>query len=104
MQIPFETKPAIKDWEHVIILFYKYAFIDNPEQYKVFQMDLCNRLGLKGRVIIAHEGINATLEGTPDAINEYVKEFTSDARFSDAHMKYSQGIGAAFPKLRANAA
>lgn len=100
MQIPFETKPIIKDWEHVIILFYKYVFIESPEEYKLFQIDLCNRLGLKGRVIIANEGINATLEGTPNAINEYVKEFTSDPRFHDVHMKYSEGIGEAFPKLR----
>jgi UPF0176 protein len=100
MQIPFETKPEIKDWAHVIILFYKYVHLDNPEAFMAEHRELCEKIGLKGRYLIAHEGINGTCEGTPEQINEYVQAFTSDPRFSDVHFKYSQGIGSAFPKLR----
>ena len=86
--------------EYTIILFYKYVHIDNPEKLKEEQFNLATKLGLKGRVIVAEEGINATLEGTNENINAYLKEFLSDSRFSDTHIKKSTGVGDAFPKLK----
>lgn len=85
--------------EYQIILFYKYVHIDNPEEVKAWQDEVCVRLGLTGRCIIAPEGINATFEGTEENIKEYVKELEKDARFRNIHFKYSVGTGDAFPKL-----
>ncbi len=82
-----------------IILFYKYVDIENPEKEMHEQRDLCLRLGLKGRTIIAKEGINATLEGTVENIKKYMGVMKSDPRFSDIHWKISEGTGTAFPKL-----
>lgn len=82
-----------------IILFYKYVNIEDPEELKKEQMDLCTRLGLKGRVIVAKEGINSTLEGTNENIEEYLKIYLADSRFSDTHIKKSEGTGGSFPKL-----
>ncbi len=82
-----------------IILFYKYVYIKEPEQVAVWQREICERLGLKGRCIIASEGINATFEGTKENIAEYIKELEKDERFLNIHFKLSAGIGDAFPKL-----
>lgn len=82
-----------------IILFYKYVHIDDPEVVKAKEQEVCERLGLKGRSIIASEGINATFEGTKENIQEYVKELEKDERFHNIHFKYSVGTGNAFPKL-----
>lgn len=100
MQIPFETKPKIKEWDHVVLLFYKYVTIADPVQFMNEHRALCERLGIKGRFIVAHEGLNGTCEGTPDAVNEYIQVVTSDPRFADMHIKYSRGTGNAFPKLK----
>lgn len=100
MQIPFETKPIIKDWDFVVLLFYKYATIPDPEQFKQDHRELCERHGIKGRFIVATEGLNGTCEGTPDAVNGYIQELTRDPRFADMHIKYSKGTGAAFPKIK----
>ena len=100
MQIPFEKKPIIKDWKYVIVLFYKYVDITDPELFKTEHHALCERLGIKGRFIVAHEGLNGTCEGTPDAINEYIKTLTSDPRFAETHIKYSEGTGISFPKIK----
>ncbi len=100
MQIPFESKPAIKDWDFVVLLFYKYVRIDDPQAFLEAHKALCERLSIKGRFVVAHEGLNGTCEGTPDAVNEYVKELTSDPRFADMHIKYSKGTGDSFPKLK----
>jgi len=86
--------------EYTIILFYKYVNIENPEKLKQEQFDLATKLGLNGRIIVAKEGINATLEGTNKNIEMYLKEFLSDSRFSDTHIKKSAGTGSAFPKLK----
>lgn len=84
---------------YTIILFYKYTPIEDPDGLMKTQKELCQTLGLKGRMIIAQEGINGTFEGSSDKIELYVKKLLSDPRFSDIHMKRSEGTGNAFPRL-----
>ncbi len=85
--------------KYQIILFYKYVNIADPEQVKIWQVEICSRLGLTGRCILASEGINATFEGTKENIREYIKELEKDERFLNIHFKISQGNGNAFPRL-----
>ncbi len=85
--------------EFQILLFYKYTNIEDPEQLMHEQRELCNWLGLKGRIIVATEGINATVEGEKDKTEEYVEKLLSDPRFADTHIKRSKGDGDSFPKL-----
>ncbi|MEN9524034.1 MAG: hypothetical protein RL536_103 [Candidatus Parcubacteria bacterium] len=73
--------------------------IDDPELLAGNQRSLCVRLDLKGRIIVAKEGINSTLEGTKENIEKYCAELVSDQRFVDVHFKKSAGTGNAFPKL-----
>jgi len=65
------------------------------------QKALCERLGMKGRMIIAREGINGTFEGTDEACKEYMEVMKADVRFQDIHWKISRGThdGTAFPRL-----
>lgn len=84
---------------YTIILFYKYTEILDPEKLRDEQRALCEKLGLKGRIIVAKEGINATFEGTDENVEEYLKVYLSDPRFADTHIKRSKGDGNAFPKL-----
>jgi len=82
-----------------ILLFYKYIDIEDPKKMMDDQRALCLELGLKGRIIVAKEGINVTLEGLKENTDKYVDILRSDARFSDIHFKRSPGTGNAFPKL-----
>ncbi len=82
-----------------VILFYKYVAVVDPEQLAAEQRALCGRLRLKGRVLIASEGINGTLAGPVDAINEYVSALHADSRFADIAIKVSAGDVSTFPKL-----
>ena len=85
--------------EFEILLFYKYVFIEDPKRLMDEHRTLQAALGLKGRTIIAREGINATVEGTRENISKYLESFLSDPRFSNTHIKRSPGNGDAFPKL-----
>lgn len=86
--------------QHTIILFYKFVRIEDPAAFKAEQIALCTKLGLKGRMLIAHEGVNGTFEGTADAIEAYKQALWSDTRFRGLVFKESEGTGSAFPQLR----
>ena len=87
--------------KYKVILFYKYTKIDDPEGLKKAQIELLCSLNLKGRMIIAKEGINGTFEGTTDAVERYMEYMKRQEGFSDIHWKISYGTkdGTAFPRL-----
>ncbi len=87
----------MNDWQ--ILLFYKYVRIDDPLKVKDWIFDLCSKYSLKGRLIIASEGINFTFEGATADTEAFIKELQSDPRFLNIHFKRSAGNGQAFPKL-----
>jgi UPF0176 protein len=82
-----------------VILFYQYLPLADPAAFADEQRALCLRLGLKGRVLIAHEGINGTLAGLSSAIDEYTATLRADARFAEIDFKVSGGDANTFPKL-----
>lgn len=82
-----------------ILLYYRYTEIQKPEDVRAQQRALCERLGLLGRIIVAHEGINGTVEGTPEACDAYIKELHANPLFVGMPFKRSGGTGVAFPKL-----
>jgi UPF0176 protein len=82
-----------------IILFYQFFTVRSPEKFKRDQMKLCTSLNLKGRILVAKEGINATLEGAPRNINKYMATLKKNKFFKDLVFKESAGNGNAFPKM-----
>lgn len=84
---------------HQVILFYIYTTIADPEALAAEQRVLAERLGLKGRLIIAEEGINGTFEGTAENTENYIKSLQAEERFAAIHFKRSVGTGTAFPRL-----
>ena len=44
-----------------VILFYKFAPVGDPEAVTLWQRTLCEKLDLKGRILLAEHGINGTL-------------------------------------------
>jgi UPF0176 protein len=85
--------------KYQVLLFYKYVTVNNPEELKAYSLELCKKYNLTGRVIIAEEGINYTLEGLVEDTENFVTEFLKDERFSDTHIKRSEGFGKSFPGL-----
>lgn len=86
--------------EYTVLLYYKYTAIENPQQVMAWQRQLCEKLNLKGRILIATEGINGTVEGTAKNAEKYIKEVEKDKRFSNINWKKSAGTGSSFKKLK----
>jgi len=85
--------------DFVVILYYKYVNIEKPKELMEAQRALCENLNLKGRILIANEGINGTLEGTQAEVQTYIKETEKDSRLRNINWKKSAGTGEAFKKL-----
>jgi UPF0176 protein len=90
-----------------IIIFYKYTRVAQPEEFAAWMREFCkareNFTGLKGRVIIATEGINGTLEGSTSCIAAYEEALRTCeyGDFTDVWFKHSPGTPdqSAFPKM-----
>ncbi len=82
-----------------VILFYKYVTIEDPQQLRSEVLRLATKHGLKGRGLVATEGINATFEGETEATERFITELFTDPRLRDITVKRSVGDGNAFAKL-----
>jgi UPF0176 protein len=86
--------------KYSVLLFYKYIKLTDLENLMKSQREVCETLNLKGRTIIAQEGINSTLGGLTDDIDKYIEYMKADERFEDIDFKLSKGNGPDdFPKL-----
>lgn len=85
---------------HKILLYYQYVTISDPAAVCAAQKELCQSLNLKGRILVADEGINGTIAGTPENIDEYIVLTSQDPRFAKIEWKVSWADEQVFPKLR----
>ena len=83
-----------------ILLFYKYIRIDYPKQIWKEQRDLCDSLGLKGRIFLATEGINGTVGGSVEAVEQYKKAMLAHPLFAQTDFKESPGGADDFPRMQ----
>ncbi len=82
-----------------IILYYKFAPLSDPEAVRLWQKALCEKLNLKGRIIISKHGINGTLGGDIDDLKAYVKQTKAFTAFRGTAFKWGEGGRENFPKL-----
>jgi|SRR5690606_22821173 len=85
---------------YTVLLYYKFTKIENPQKLRDEQFELCKRLGLKGRILIAEEGINGTVGGSREACEEYMAETMKVEGLEDIEWKISESEQDPFPKLR----
>jgi UPF0176 protein len=83
-----------------VAAFYKFVAI---EDLAVLQRDLrevCAARAIKGTILLAAEGINATVSGSADAVAALVDLLRADSRFIDLAVKLSQSDDHPFERLK----
>lgn len=87
-----------------VAAFYQFAALPDFRGLREPLRALCAGLGLKGSVLLAHEGINGTLAGGADAIGEFVNELQDGAlfggRLDNLEMKFSTAAAMPFQRLK----
>lgn len=86
-----------------VLLYYKFTPLADPEAVKLWQKNLCESLGLKGRILVSRHGINGTVGGDLDACKAYVKATKQYPGFKDIMWKWSDGTGEDFPRMSVKA-
>lgn len=59
----------------------------------LWQRQLCESLGLRGRIIVSKHGINGTVGGEIDACKQYLKRTREFSAFAGLEVKWSDGTG-----------
>ncbi|MBI2664291.1 rhodanese-related sulfurtransferase [Candidatus Woesearchaeota archaeon] len=62
----------------IVTSFYKYCKIASPEKFRLRHQKYCDALGIKGKVLVGTEGINASVSGTGKQIAAYKKKISSE--------------------------
>ncbi|UOQ99849.1 rhodanese-related sulfurtransferase [Hymenobacter sp. 5317J-9] len=82
-----------------VLLYYCYTPIENPEQFREEHHRLCLELDLRGRIIVAAEGLNGTVSGTRESCARYMEIVKGDPRFAALEFKVDDVAAHTFQKL-----
>lgn len=85
--------------DYLVLLYYCYTPIENPEQFREEHHRLCLRLNLRGRIIVAAEGLNGTVSGLRADCEEYMRVVKADPRFAALEFKVEPSAAPTFQKL-----
>lgn len=76
-----------------ILLFYRFVPLADPEAIRLWQRELCESLGLRGRLIVSKDGLNGTLGGEMGALKKYARRTKEHPAFRGMDVKWSAGTG-----------
>ena len=81
-----------------VLLFYRFVKIDNLQTYNDRLIEILSPFNLKGRILLAPEGVNGTLAGWNDSYIDIIKALeTFDPRLKHTDWKSSVGEGVDLP-------
>jgi UPF0176 protein len=87
-----------------VAAFYQFAALPDFRALREPLRALCAALGLKGSVLLAHEGINGTLAGTDEGIATFVEALRRGdlfgGRLDHLELKYSAADAMPFQRLK----
>ena len=82
-----------------VLLYYKYVRLEDPEAFVREHRKHCVSLGVRGRILVASEGINGTVAGDAVAMERYQTALRDQPEFSDMIFKASYADAQPFPRL-----
>lgn len=85
--------------DYQILLYYKFVPLDDPAAIVAEQEDFCRSHSLKGRILVAGEGVNGTVSGLKADTEAYMQFMQNHTLFSGIEFKADPAEGHAFHKL-----
>lgn len=84
----------------VIAAFYKFVHLPDFRDLKEPLLELCKSNGVYGTILLAEEGINSTIAGTQEGMDNVLESLSDDPRFDDLTVKYSYADFIPFQKTK----
>ena len=85
---------------HLTIAFYKFVDLPDAASLRAPLLSCCERLGLKGLILLATEGINGTVAGPPEGVHGLLTELRQDPRLADLPYKKSWSQRPPFHRMK----
>jgi UPF0176 protein len=85
--------------DYSVLLYYCYSRIEDTEAFRESHHLFCLDLDLRGRIIVAEEGLNGTVSGKRESCEKYMAALKSDERFSHIEFKVEPSEAHTFSKL-----
>lgn len=85
--------------EYRILLYYYYTDIVDPDGLSNEHLRICKDMNLKGRILLANEGINGTVSGTVEDTDKYRQYMEKHPLFKGMTFKVDEADGHAFKKM-----
>ncbi|MFB9264119.1 rhodanese-related sulfurtransferase [Bradyrhizobium erythrophlei] len=87
-----------------VAAFYQFAALPDFRALREPLRALCAGLGLRGSVLLAHEGINGTIAGTAEGIDAFIAELQEGplfgGRLGNLELKFSEAALMPFRRLK----
>lgn len=84
----------------VIATFYKFVYLEDCVALQRSLRRLCDNLHLQGTVLLAAEGINASVSGSETSIFQVIDWLRADPRFSDLTVKTAMAVQHPFGRMK----
>ena len=89
-----------KDTAQTIATFYKFAEFPEYKEWKIKLGKWGKELKILGTMILAPEGINATISGPREGIEKFLENIRTDTRFADLNPRTAESTRSTFYRLR----
>ena len=83
-----------------VAALYRFVRLENYEDLREPLLNLCEARGVRGTLLLAHEGINGTISGTKQAVAEVLAFLRSDDRLADLDCKFSYNRERPFLRMK----
>ena len=84
-----------------IAALYRFARIGEPEALRALLEQACERAGVKGTLLVAHEGINGTIAGSSEALDDAVAVIKALTGLNDLKITFSSAETMPFLRMKA---
>lgn len=83
-----------------VAALYKFARLDGIEALRATLAALCLERGIKGTLLLAHEGINGTVAGSEEAISALIDHLQAIEGLAGLEVKYSAAADMPFHRMK----
>lgn len=84
----------------LVAALYKFVALPDFEEMQAPLLEVCKKNEVKGTLLLATEGINGTIAGSPNGIRAVVSYLRSDPRFATLETKQSYAEGPPFHRMK----
>ncbi|MCC6643619.1 hypothetical protein IT411_02620, partial [Candidatus Peregrinibacteria bacterium] len=91
--------PNVPSIPYVVLTYYKYVPIEDPETFAADHLKWCTENGIKGRILVSKLGINGTCAAPRELIEKYKQMCWADSRLADLWFKEDIGDQYTFTKI-----